>query len=243
MNVNRCEGPAGGDVSDSNSAGPAQFDTVTIGTGATVQYDDTHPAHGATAIKLATSDDATGAEVAWNVDDVTTLYGRMYFYAAAPVANHRVLTVIATGLAGLTAAMYWQTDRRIALVDAGGGNGVTSDQIPADQWVRLEFKIVQDAVAGVLELKVATDRDSPAMARYTATGQDTFGQPIGYVGFGSNWDAHANVGPFWLDDLGVATEGYLGPTINIADLTGADRPSAALATADAPSAALTGAAQ
>lgn len=223
--TNTCEGTNGTNVSTSNSAGPNQFNAVTRGTSATLAYDTTHKAHGSTALKFAVGATAAGSEVAWNAfGNQSTIYGRFYFYAtAAPAANHRVVSVIATGTAGLNAAIYWTTARKFQIVNSGGGGGTTSTAtVTLNTWVRVEFKIVQSATVGQLEVKVFATADSTtATSTNTATNQNTFGTTIAYVGFGSNWDTKANVTAFWMDDLGIDTAAYLGPASTPATVTGA----------------------
>lgn len=220
---NSAEGGTNGtSVTTGNSGGTSgsAFNSVNIGTSATVAFDNTRSAHGNMAYSLGTGGTASAADVEWTTSagSLTTVYGRFYFYAtAAPGAQHRLLTIATSGGAALNSSIYWSTSRTLLMTDSAANAILTSSTLAANTWHRIEFKVVQSATVGLLELKVFSgtnmDGTTPDYSGTSAATQNTGSSAMALYSFGSGFDVKANITTFWLDDLGLSDTGYLGSSI------------------------------
>jgi hypothetical protein len=189
------------------------FDVVSIGTGTTLQFDSTHAVLGATSCKVATGSTATTALAEWTttVGTQTTVFYRQYLYFTAfPSANLRPMALRSGG--SLAAAIGITTSGKIQLINAANAVlGATANSIPLNQWFRIEGFVTGSATVGVISLTLYNDPNGyVATETQTFTGANTTGALTQYW-FGQQAGV-ANVGPYWMDGLGISTGGFLGPS-------------------------------
>jgi hypothetical protein len=86
-----------------------------------------------------------------------------------------------------------------------------TDTVPLNQWFRIEGSVFGSSTAGQLQLSLF-DSPNSTVATQTETSaatQNTFGSPDRcYYGVAQ---FYADIGPFWMADIGVSNTGYLGP--------------------------------
>jgi hypothetical protein len=209
--------PSGTTVTIGNSGGASgnAWDATSIGVGATDASDSAHAAHGALGNQLATAGTAGTSYNKWTTSagSITQHWFREYLYFTAnPAASHRVYSVFQT--ATLCAAVRLGTSGTITFLDSAGVAIVgctTTNSIPLNKWFRIEGFIIGDVAVGQVELKLFSNADdiAPLETVTSAATQALTGAPNDYrFGMGSSL---ANVGPFWMDDVGLSDTGYLGP--------------------------------
>ncbi len=215
--ANSLEGGTNGvAVSAGNSGGLSgtAFDSVTIGTGATLAYDNAHAAHGALAMKVATSGTTAQSFSTWStaIGSQSQVWFRFYLYITAmPAVNTRIWA----GLQNATTcgAVRLSTGAAMVLTNAAGSTmGTSSSVVPNNTWVRLEGFLIGSATVGQMELRYFATADStvPTEVLTTSAVNNTTGSPNTYD-FGFSASAAANIGPYWIDDMGMSSVGYMGP--------------------------------
>jgi hypothetical protein len=207
---NTFEGSTSGTtISTSNSGGASGdlFDTVNIGTSATLTFDNTHAVHGSLAASVSTPSVAASSYVLWSSGSLggspTQIWFRVYLYFTANPA-HTFTVVQSGGLIQITTA------GKLFAKDSASGTLSGTATIPLNQWFRVEGFMTASATVGQIEMKLFKTADST-----TADETDTSPASLNVstnssVRFGVT-GAFASIGPFWMDDLGVSTTGYLGP--------------------------------
>jgi hypothetical protein len=208
-------GTSGVTITAGNSGGASgnAFDTVVIGsTTATLIFDNAHAAHGGLSAKVATGAAASTVLMEWTNSEgtVPTIYYRMYLYSSGtPTLGVRLFT--ARTSAALAAALQWTNTGTLELIN--GGNSVVATfagTVPANQWIRIEGQVTGNASTGVLSATQYNSADSvTGTETQTVSNANTTGSLAQFF-FGEN-SANAAQGPFWLDDIGIATSGSLGP--------------------------------
>jgi len=189
------------------------FNTVSVGTGATMQFSSTHAAHGVLSMKVATGATPVTPFVAWNssrLGKLTASYIRFYLYMTAlPAANHRLFTAVGAGLS--RAGILITTTGHLRTLDAAGGTiDEFSNSIALNQWIRVEAKIVGDPSVGQMEIKYFNTFDSttPTDTKTSAANKNTGGY-VDTWRFGVTSNA-ASVNAFWMDEIGVDADAYPG---------------------------------
>jgi len=210
-------GTSGTSVSTANSGGASgnAFDVVTIGSGDTNAYDNTQAAHGTLSCKIATGATAAAAYDRWStsIGTVSQVWFRMYLYfTAIPTAITRVMGYATT--AGTTCGIVAvNTSGKVSFFNAGGSAIITTaNTIPLNSWFRVEGFLIGSATAGQMQLKTfisGMDSQTASELLTSTAVQNTTGAP-GLYSFGQISNT-ASVGPFWMDDIGLSTTGYLGP--------------------------------
>lgn len=194
------------------STGDTNFDVVTRGSGATVAYDNTHPGRGSLGVKIATGATSVTAHVAWTttIGTQTTVFIRALVYiTGAPSANTRVINMV--GSAASRGNILLNASGKFIFTNTAGTTLLTSATLPVNSQFRLEAKWVGDASVGGWEYKIWNDpRDvgTPNDTNSSFTANTTGSADTYRFGVGTNL---ANAGPYWLDDVGVSTTGYIGP--------------------------------
>lgn len=214
------------DVADTPSSGDTIFSGVTenTGSGGTCKYDNTQAAHGTKSLKIATGGTSVSSFVEWNTTGFgTTQYYRAYVYFTANPSGN--IDVIQIRDSATRARLRINSTGKVVAVNGSTAVGTSTASIGLNQWVRLEYKWVANATTGILEAKIFNTPDSTTpdetltvTSLNTGTTEATntrIGMPI----------AGSNIGPFWLDDLGVTDVGYIGPpatnyTRTVDDATG-----------------------
>jgi hypothetical protein len=198
------------------------FDTITTGTGVTLASDSTQAAHGSLSAKFATGGTSASAWVQWDTSmgTQTTVWFRLYLYFTAnPAANIKLFQALNVS----TQAGDFQINTS-GKIDHVAGTGSTptntgSVAIALNQWVRLEGFITTSATVGQLEHKLFNTMDSTSPDETltdaasgntnTAVTKSRIGIPV----------AASSVGPFWLDDFGLSSTGYIGPAVTAVTAT------------------------
>jgi len=212
-------GTSGTTVTTANSGAPSgnAWDTVTIGTTGTLAYDSTHTAHGGLSYKFQFGGTAADVLAQWDTtlgSGIAQLWFRVYAYFTA---NPGVATPLwsCSPASGLSARLFVNTAGKLIFNNSAGSTILTSTAtVPLNAFFRVEGFCVGSATVGQLEFKLFTAMDSlaPAETQTSSAAQNTSGT-MAKASFGNSGTTIANVGPFWLDDVGVSTTGYLGPSV------------------------------
>jgi hypothetical protein len=208
------EGTSGTTLTTGNTDGVSSqgFDTIFIGTGATLAFDSTHAAHGGLSMKVAIGSTATEAEAEWSttIGTQTTVYFRCYLYLTSnPSGVIRFFSAYSSatfaGFVGIS------TSGHVILGDSTFAIKLTfTGTVPLNQWFRIEGFITGNASTGSVTASQYNLMDSTtADETKTVAGLNTIGSLTTYI-FGQNNNV-ATVGPFWMDDIGVSSSGLIGP--------------------------------
>lgn len=212
--ANNAEGGTNGatvTVANSGGASGTAFSSLSIGTGATFAYDNTH-ARGTLAYKVATGTTNAVAYVQRNVTATATMGGRGYVYlTTAPPALHTVFRMMSG--ATVVADIRITTAGNFELNNTVGGTTVTSTQtIPLNAWVR--FTWLLNISAGSFVAHFYDTADAALIDTLPLTGQ-SFGAIVTVDRMRTGVVlARADQPAFWLDDLAIddaAEPGGTGP--------------------------------
>lgn len=213
-------GTSGTTVTTGNSGGASgnAFNAVTVGTGATVAFDNAHAAHGLLSLKVATGASTAQAFTSWTTSLGTQVqvWFRLYlFVTASPAVNTRLWAAFQG--ATTCGAIRLNTNRTVTFTNAAGAaitGMVSASVLPTNTWVRLEGFLTGSNTTGQVELKYFATADSPTATETltSAATQALTGNPNTYD-FGFSASAAANIGPYWLDDIGMSSTGYIGPVV------------------------------
>ena len=205
-------------VTTGNSGGASgtAFDVVNIPASGTTIFDNTEYAHGSLSGKLATTT-AGLVYTAWGEQTVglqPKLWFREYLYFTAfPGSSQRVLEFL-TGSAAAAAGVIVNTAGKVLAVDSAGTTITTSStSIPLNKWFRIEGFFTGSSNAGQSEVKIFIPLDAqiPVETNTSAATRSTLAA-FGSVRWGhGSGSGIANLGPFWVDDVGVSNQGYIGP--------------------------------
>lgn len=194
------------------------FDTITIGTNATLAADNTHSAHGIVSCKVATAASSVTSFAQWDTSMGTQaqIWFRSYLYFTAnPGSATDVIEGASVG--GLCAGVQLATNGTLIFRNSAGTTiFTTTATIPLNQWFRLEGFIIGSSTVGQVSLSLYKTADSltPDETDTSAATQNTRGSMTQYR-FGQ-LTARVNAGPFWQDDLGISSTGPLGPAASLA---------------------------
>lgn len=194
-----------GSISPDNSS----FDEVVLGTGTTFAYDNTRARNGTQSAKVATG--TTGAMVragyTTSLGTQSIIYGRGYWYFTSRPPAHRIAEI--RNSAGVCADINLLTTGHIQLRQFDAISVLQSTEpIPLNQWVRIEWKI-NLAASGHAELRVFHDSDATVSSYRSAAIGNFRGAATDYrIGIGTNV---SNAGPYWIDSIGWTNENWIGP--------------------------------
>jgi hypothetical protein len=165
----------------------------------------------------ATPADA-GMEWSTTVGTLATWYQRIYYYATShPTNQHRILDTTTAGGAALCSGIYHQAAGTLAA--ANGGFGISCQgtvAVALNQWVRIELKTVGSATVGSISMRLfnVPDAVNPTEEIVSAANQNTSGSGVIYR-FGFNGDTYDANRIVWIDDIGVSSVTWLGPSIRV----------------------------
>ncbi len=226
--VNSAEGGTNGTtVTAANSGGASgnAADSVTIGATCTLAFDSAHAAHGALAYKVAYGGTAGNVQFTWAaaMGTQSQLWFRLYLYFTAnPGSNTPVWSCHpASGTCG---RLFVLTTGKLQFNDSAGSLVIAStNTVPLNQWFRVEGFLTGSATAGQEEFKLFQNADdlTPLETQTSAANVNTNSASITTTQFGDSGTAVANVGPYWMDDLGLSSAGYLGPSVTPAPIAAA----------------------
>lgn len=191
-------------IGDDPSETPWDF---VFNNGGTLTYDNTH-AYDSLACKIdATAGGAAQTNLEWSNTALTALtehYGRIYLYLTAfPGAGTR-LWVYGIG------SFIIVVDGTTGTVGSSLGPSTTT-AIALNQWVRIEWHVVHNVSTGSMEIKLFNNPDSAIPTEVTlATGVNS-GTGVSALDIGVFSGGSSLAVPFWLDNIGISNQGYLGP--------------------------------
>lgn len=203
-------------ISTANSGGTSgtAFDLANIPAGTTLAFSGTHVAHGGMAMYAAPGATTNSPHVRWStaVGTLTQAWARAYIYLTAYPTVQTRLIEFRTGAAAVGATLRINTTGTLT---AGGNSGTaitSTNTVPLNQWVRVEFMAIGSATAGQVEFKLFTSLDS-ATPTETQTSAATLNTSAAFADYrfglpGTNGSGDAGV---YMDDIAVSTTGYLGP--------------------------------
>ena len=211
-------GTSGVTVTTANSGGTSgtAFNAVTIGTGATLAFDSSHAAHiPAMSYKLATPGTAAAVYAQWTAPGAMPpqVWFRLYlYYTTFPMSNYRLLSFLQGGT--YCGYLQAQSTGHLAWVAPAGATMVNTSPttIPLNQWFRAEGYLLGDPAAGQAELRLFTVADG-----ILPSGIWTSAATFATTGFANTFNigdaaTRAFTGPYWMDDLGVSSAAYMGPS-------------------------------
>lgn len=197
-------------ISTGNSGGASGNAFDVIGSTAPT-FSSTWAAHGSLSAHSA------GGYCEWttSMGTQTQVWFRMYLYLA--VAPAGTIDCFYTRDAAVTSpgSIQMTSGRVLELVYQAGTLHSMTTLVPLNQWIRLEGFITGSATVGQMALNMYLTMDSTtADESYTSAATlNTLAALTGYW-FGSSSAAS----PFWMDDIGLSSTGYIGP---VASITGA----------------------
>lgn len=211
------EGVSGTTVSASNSGTPgAPFDVISIGTGATLAFDNAQAAHGSISVKTATGATSTNVWASWGTSFpnwVATMYARCYFFWTANPGTNMDVISFTTASSLLCGKFRISTAGKISLLDSAQANqGVSTNSIPLNAWFRLDVFMTGSATAGQLQAALYTGSGGDSTtALETVTSAATLNTRAvpATVHYGHANASAANIGPFWWDDAALSDQGTL----------------------------------
>jgi hypothetical protein len=137
-------------------------------------------------------------------------YGRLYLYlGAAPPSS--VWFVSGYDSASSAFVLVLNSSRQIVVRDSAGVQGTMTTAIPLNQFVRVEWHVINSATVGQVEVKLfkqpfsatADETLTTAASLNTRTQTDQ-------IDFGIA--TSSTTGPWWFDDLAISFSGYPGPS-------------------------------
>lgn len=147
---NTMQGTSGTSIPTTNAGGPDAFNTTAVtGTGTTATFDNTHVYSGSTALldHIASGVSST-IQQSWSTLPSTptaNAFVRHYLYLTAyPSFSVGTTAGICRfiGSAALRAAVVLQPTGELRTINSAGGTiSTTTEQVPLNQWVRVEFEL------------------------------------------------------------------------------------------------------
>lgn len=211
-------GSNGTGITTGNSGGASgdAFDSVSLGSGATAVYDNTH-VRGTLSAKLATGGSAADCSLDYGtkMGAQTRAWFRAYCYIPSnPASNHRLIDSWDTGSGQLCWALYLTTTGKLQTVNTSGGQiQVMTSSVPLNAWFRVEAMVIGSATVGQVEVRRFDTPDSLSYDEIiTSTAAQNTRGSFNQYRFGSSGDPMQSGRTIWLDDFGISTAGYLGPT-------------------------------
>jgi hypothetical protein len=212
-------GTSGTTVTTGNSGGISgnAFDAVNIGAGGVCAYSNTYAAHGQLSCQVSTISNAVACGWNTSIGTPTQIWFRIYLYftAAPTAADTRFFTVTNTGGTGQARFSISASSKFETLNNTGIVINATTNSVPVNKWIRVEGMAIMSATVGQTQLSVyldGADAATPTETITSAATQNTLSGTLQSYLFGPG-SGTVNVGPYWIDDIGVSTTGYLGPVV------------------------------
>jgi hypothetical protein len=212
--TNNAEGGADGvTVTTGNSGGASgnAWDAVTIGTGATVTYDNDHAHGGSLAYKFLSG--STRTDVNWtsaSVGTETEVWGRLYLWLVANPAAELALLRVRSG-ASQCARLALTTSGTIVIRNAANGvAGTQTNAVATGQWVRVEFRVLASTTVGQIDVRLYNSAESATPTESTALTGLVLTASLNEINWGPVGGTAGET--YWLDDLVLNDTGFPGPT-------------------------------
>lgn len=192
-------------TANSGSTSGDAFNSTSIGTSATLTFDNGHAAHGSLAALPATSSSDT-VYSAWTVSG-STIYLRMYCYiTGAPAANTNILRLVNGGTILFTARIN-STGKLAFLWSSGTLGGTSTNSVNTAAWFRIEASL--DLVAGNISVYLFNSMDSTTPTEtLSVSGVNPGSTSATQVRYGIVSNATWS---YWMDDLGASLTALMGP--------------------------------
>lgn len=206
-------GTDGNTITTGDTGSQTAWDTVVTNGSTTIKYSTTHAAHGSQSAKFsAVTQSAMYLQWDSAMGATTDNYGRVYLWRDSLDATniHYWLSVYDNAANFICRFMISQSGKVAIQNSAGSTIATGTTTVATGQWTRLEYKIVNNASTGILEVKLFNTADSTtADDTVTATGQNTRAD-TGIVRFGSEQVNSAGYA-YYLDDIVAGATSYPGP--------------------------------
>jgi hypothetical protein len=248
---NTCEGTAGTAITNANSSGPNQFDTVTrTGTGTNSTWDSTHAHAGSTSLLHALAAVASTAYEDWTTQitptPVANAYARFYVYLTAyPTANTRLLAFI--GAAANQCAVQLLTGGTFRLVNQAGGTPATSTAtLPLNAWCRIEVDCTSNTgttanLAARLFSGANLETTTPDTGGSISASAQTVTSQVSDARYGmSSSVTMTTAWNCWYDDVAFSDTATPGPAVSGPAVTTSSLPDGTTGTAYSQTLAATG---
>jgi hypothetical protein len=200
-------------TANSGDASGTPWDSIVIGTDATIQFSTTRASQGTLSGRFATGATSAVANVRWDLPDTNELFTRLYLYlpSTAPLPVQFVFTDTGTGSGMGRFQIMDSTGPKLRVFSQGGAfDSIGTIAVTRDAWIRLETRTKVDPASGVIEAKLFNSPDiSTPDETVTITGIANTEIGVGRVRFGITQTLATC--EIWLDSVAVETSGYLGP--------------------------------
>lgn len=217
--TNSFEGGTNGTTITTGNSGGASgnaFDFVGVGAGATNEYSNAQAAGGTLSCQLQTVA-GVADDVQWNTagsaPSVSQMWFRLYVYITSnPGATVRLWN--ATNGAGSVMSAQLNSTGHIIISYSPSGTIFTTftTAVNTNGWFRVEGFCVVSATVGQVSVSLYNSPGSGSATETHTSGatlNTASANPTTYS-FG-NSSTIANIGPWWIDNVGLSTTGALGP--------------------------------
>lgn len=220
-------------VTTGNSGGSSgdAWDSVSIGTAATLVFDTAQAVRGSLSYRHATGATSTTANARWTSTTLTgspsQLWGRFYCRFSDPLSDRS----IARARSGTTQVIRLQITSSGTIQLRNSANSVvatSSTVLSADTWYRIEFNAVPGTTA-TSEFKIFVGDSTTATETVNGSSDYSSATTVDEFGIG-NFANGADAPSMWYDDIEANSSGYPGPSLITVT------PSAIAATATIPAA-------
>ncbi len=224
--TNTCEGVSGASVPTTNAGAPSAFNTTAAaGAGTTETWDSTHIHSGTTALlDHIAAGVSSSIQQTWSVLPSTptaNAYVRCYLYLTAyPVFSVGTTAGVCRfiGVAALRAAVVLQPTGELRTINSAGTTiSTTTEQVPLNQLVRIEFELTGiSGTTGTVAARIFSganlEGNTPDAGGSVSASNGSIGGTVDTVRWGpqsaitltSAWDS-------WWDDLGYSDTASPGP--------------------------------
>lgn len=204
-------GTNGSSIAAADAGSTTAWD-LCAGGGDPFTYSNTHAAHGTLSAKLVSTGSTQWLEWAAAHGNTTNDYGRVYLWrdSVDAVQPHYWLSVYESGTNLI--GRFKITTAGLVEIQGPSGSVVATGAVTVatGQWTRLEYKIVNHASAGILEVKLFNTADSSSVSEtITATGLNTYADTA-KLRFGSEQVNNSGY-TYYLDDIVAGALSYPGP--------------------------------
>ena len=206
-------GTSGTTITTGNSGGASgnAFDVINLGSGATLAFDAAQAAFGTLSCKTATGASATSsAEWSTSMGTLGQVWFRAYLYFTAnPTNQHRLFYTRPPGPVPGASPLH---RRETPVANRYGDPRYCPRNHPLNAWFRIEGFVTGQRRWGRSNTNcsprpVRRPRWRQRPRRRTSTPSARSRPPC------SARNTTASVGPYWQDDIGISSTGYIGPVV------------------------------
>lgn len=206
-------GVNGATVATTDAGSATAFDATDITANGLARYSNAH-AYGSLSGEFGATGIGGGrGAIQWNTGTLTDHYGRVYLYLTSYDASQMPFI-----FGGQTFTRGFRIDLNTSGQLAGFDNPAAalfptfSTPVPPNQWVRIEYHIVQSATVGSAEVKMFSSPDSTTPTEtQSGTNKNTLAN-IDTMQFGAGIGSSVNTGyTIWLDNIVAGADSYPGP--------------------------------